>query len=269
VPADIAALRNDLAAEQESLDHIIAHLDPAAWDVATPAEGWTVRDQVTHLAFFDERARTAAEDPDRFTRELAAVAADPDAYVERHLERGRRLPPAQLLGWWRGERQELLEGLARLDPSARVPWYGPAMSVASFTSARLMETWCHGQDVADALGVDRLPTRRLRHVAHLAVAARPFNYASHGRALPEGGVFVTLRGPDGATWEWGDPAAADRVEGDALDFCLVATQRRHRDDTDLRIEGPLAQEWMAIAQAFAGPPGPGRRPGQFTRRGRG
>jgi hypothetical protein len=50
-----------------------------------------------------------------------------------------------------------------------------------------------------------------------------------------------------------------------MDFCLVVTQRRHPDDTDLAIEGPLAEEWMAIAQAFAGPPGKGRAPGQFPK----
>ena len=80
---------------------------------------------------------------------------------------------------------------------------------------------------------------------------------------PEADVHVALAAPDGDQWTWGDPTAADRVEGSALDFCLVVTQRRHRDDTRLRIEGPLALDWMEIAQAFAGPPGEGRRPGQF------
>ena len=32
------------------------------------------------------------------------------------------------------------------------PWYGPSMSARSFVTARLMETWAHGMDVADALG---------------------------------------------------------------------------------------------------------------------
>ena len=50
------------------------------------------------------------------------------------------------------------------------------------------------------------------------------------------------------------------------DFCRVVTQRRHVDDTDLRITGQSAHEWMALAQAFAGPPGQGRKPGQFPKR---
>jgi len=71
---------------------------------------------------------------------------------------------------------------------------------------------------------------------------------------------VELTAPDGALWTWGPAEAGGRVTGSALDFCLLVTQRRHRDDLAMAIEGPAATEWMAIAQAFAGPPGPGRPP---------
>ena len=65
-------------------------------------------------------------------------------------------------------------------------------------------------------------------------------------------------------WTWGPEDAADRVTGPAIDFCLLVTQRRHRDDVRLVADGPAADEWLGIAQAFAGPPGPGRRPGEFA-----
>lgn len=45
------------------------------------------------------------------------------------------------------------------------------MSAVSSVTARLMETWAHGQDIADVLGVDRQPTARLRHIAHLRAQA--------------------------------------------------------------------------------------------------
>jgi uncharacterized protein (TIGR03084 family) len=80
-------------------------------------------------------------------------------------------------------------------------------------------------------------------------------------------VHVALTAPDGTWWTWGDDAA-DAVRGDALDFCLVVTQRRHLDDTDLSVTGPVARQWIAIAQAFAGPAGAGRAAGQFARTGR-
>jgi uncharacterized protein (TIGR03084 family) len=67
-----------------------------------------------------------------------------------------------------------------------------------------------------------------------------------------------LLAPDGTQWTWGPAEAADRVAGDALDFCLLVTQRRHRDEVALRIVGDAASSWMRIAQAFAGAAGPGR-----------
>ena len=165
-----------------------------------------------------------------------------------------------MLAWFDAARAELLGTFAGLDPRARLPWFGPAMSAASALTARLMETWAHTQDIADALGVSREPTGRLRHVAHIGVGARAFSYAVRGKIQPPVPVRVELIAPDGALWIWGPAEAEDRVTGPALDFCLLVTQRRHRDDLAMAIEGPAATEWMAIAQAFAGPPGPGRPP---------
>jgi uncharacterized protein (TIGR03084 family) len=127
-----------------------------------------------------------------------------------------------------------------------------------------METWAHGQDVADALGVTRVPSDRLRHVAHIGVGARTFSYLANGLEVPTELVRVELTAPGGTVWTWGPADAANRVNGPALDFCLVVTQRRHRDDTALEATGPLADQWLSIAQAFAGPPGGGRRAGQFA-----
>jgi uncharacterized protein (TIGR03084 family) len=154
--------------------------------------------------------------------------------------------------------------LAGLDPRARVPWYGPDMGVVSFTTARLMETWAHGQDVADGLGIAREPSDRLRHVAQIGVRALPWSFAVRGRPVPAAPVRVELTLPGGHRWTAGPAAAADAVRGPAVDFCLVVTQRRHPADVHLEVSGPVAGEWMEIAQAFAGPPGTGRRPGQFA-----
>ncbi|HXA27513.1 MAG TPA: TIGR03084 family metal-binding protein [Candidatus Angelobacter sp.] len=266
-PDLFASILADLAAEHDDLDRIVAPLDAAAWETPTPAEGWAVRDQVGHLAFFDREAVRALSDPEGFNAGLAGLLADPEGWMARTVEEGRALAPAELLALWRERRAELLDSARFVDPKARIPWYGPPMSAVSFLSARLMETWIHGQDVADALHVKRQPTPRLRHIAHIAVRARAFNYAQHGRPLPEQEVRVELRAPGGETWTWGPEDAPARVSGDAEEFCLVTTQRRHLADTDLRVEGEAAQEWMAIAQAFAGPPGPGRRPGQFPKPG--
>jgi uncharacterized protein (TIGR03084 family) len=170
---------------------------------------------------------------------------------------------AALLDAWRRDRTTLIEVARGVDPATRVPWYGPAMGARSFITARLMETWAHGQDVFDALGTTREPTDRLRHVAHIGVRARPFSYAIRRMTMPDADIHVALTTPSGETATWGSPASTDSVRGPMLDFCLAVTQRRHRADTALEIAGPAAEEWMSIAQAFAGDPGPGREPGQF------
>ena len=171
------------------------------------------------------------------------------------------MPAAEVLAWWRAARRTLLDAFDRLDASARVPWYGPAMSAPSFVTARLMETWAHGQDVFDGLGLDRPASARLRHIAHLGVRALPNSYRANRLPVPDDPVRVVLSGPDGEEWTWGEDGVENVVRGAALDFCLVVTRRRHRDDTALEASGPVANEWLTIAQAFAGPPGSGRRPG--------
>jgi uncharacterized protein (TIGR03084 family) len=124
----------------------------------------------------------------------------------------------------------------------------------SFATARLMETWAHGQDIVDALGVQRGATDRLRHIAHLGTRTRGFSYAVKGRTAPDVPVFVSLTAPSGTQWTWGDPEASNRISGPALDFCLLVSQRRLPADLDLDVTGDAAHEWVSIAQVFAGGP---------------
>ena len=256
MPVDMAALAADLAAESAVTRALVAGLDEAGWHTPTPAPGWDIADQISHLAYFDEVTVRSAVHPAEFEAELAAAreGVNPDAIAARFRDRSG----AQLLRWFDTARAELIGTFAGLDPRLRLPWFGPPMSAASSLTARIMETWAHTQDIADALGVTREPTSRLRHVAHIGVGARAFSYAVHGKALPQAPVRVELTGPDGDLWAWGPADATDRVTGPALDFCLLVTQRRHRDDLALVIEGPAAAEWMSIAQAFAGAAGTGR-----------
>ncbi len=261
---DLAELCDDLAAEHADLDALVAPLEAARWDLPTPAEGWAIRDQIHHLAWFDRNGALAVEDPAAFTTQMEAMIGDFEGFEARVASEARAMDAAELLRWWREGRAHILDVLRSADPSMRVPWYGPPMSLPSFATARLMETWAHGQDVADAVSATRRPTARLRHIAHIGVRTRGFSYGARNLPVPDGDVRVELDAPDGTTWTWGSDDAPDRVTGPALDFCLVVTQRRHIADTALKAEGPLAQEWMGIAQAFAGSPGAGRAPGQFA-----
>ena len=160
-------------------------MEEATWDAPTPAPGWSVRDQVTHLAYFDEAATLAATDPDQFRDgPRGRSARDVDAMVDRVTAAHRDLTGADALAWLTRARARLIDAVSDLDPGMRVPWYGPDMTVASSVTARIMETWAHGQDVADAVGVRRSPTDRLRHVAYLGARARPQQLPGQGPARP-------------------------------------------------------------------------------------
>ncbi|MFB7655131.1 MULTISPECIES: TIGR03084 family metal-binding protein [unclassified Streptomyces] len=258
--SDPTPVIDDLREESEELDALVARLGPGEWRIASPAPGWTVAHQVAHLAWTDRAALLAVTDEDGFRGLVEQALAAPDRYVDDGAEEGARQDPDGLLAAWREGRTALEEALRRAAPGARFPWYGPPMAVASMATARLMETWAHGLDIADAIGVVRPPTDRLRHVARIGVRARDFAYAAHGLTPPDGQFRVELTGPGGDVWAYGPEDAPQRVTGPALDFCLLATQRAHRADLALTAEGPDADRWLDIAQAFAGPPGAGRKP---------
>lgn len=252
------AVLADLRDEGRALDGLVAGLEAASWALPTPAPRWTVAHQIAHLAWTDEQSLLAVTDEPGFRDATQAALAAPDTFVDEGAEAGAALPPEQLLKRWRAGRDELLRVLGELPKGRRIPWYGPPMSAAGMATARLMETWAHGEDVADALGVTREPTPRLRHVVRIGVRARDFAYAVRGLEPPSEPFRVELEGPGGELWEHGPQDAAQRVTGDAVGFCRLVTQRIHRDDAGVRAEGPDAQRWLEIAQAFAGPPGEGR-----------
>jgi len=261
---DMGKLCADLLAETGDLELLVAPLDGAGWATATPAEGWDVKDQVGHLAYFDDRAYESMTDPEGFVAHREEVLSHPD-FADRMASESRRFDGPETLAWFGRARVALVAAARGTEPSRRVPWYGPDMSAASSITARIMETWAHGQDVADAIGVERAPTDRLRHVAFIGARAMANSYQARGLPVPDTPVRVELQAPSGEMWAFGPEDAVDVVRGPALDFCLAATQRRHIDDLVLDLRGPIATEWMSIAQAFAGPPGSGRKPGQFER----
>jgi len=260
VPVSMDDLARDLELETVVLQRILDGLTDEQWTWPTPAPGWSVTDQMSHLAHSDEVAVLSASDRAGFEALLERENESVESRTERWAQEHRHLTPAELKEWFARVRAELLATFRALDPSVRVPWYGPDMSAAAALTARIMETWAHGRDIADTVGAAWAFTPGLRQVAHLCVRALPNSFRARGRPEPEVPVYVALTAPDGEVWAWGPPDAEDRVTGDAVELCLVATQRRHPSDTSLVAVGPVATEWLTIAQAFAGPPGVGRAP---------
>ncbi len=254
----VTDVRADLLAEQQALDDLVAGRSADEWARPTPSPRWSVADQIGHLTYFDHAAAVAISDPERFQRLAAdllsaSVADDDAAGDDLTLSPYRAMSPAELLDAWRANRAELAAASATLADDTRIAWYGPSMGSKSFLTARLMECWAHGQDIADGLGVERAPTDRLRHIAHLGFITRGWSYLNRGLTPPTEPVRVELTAPSGDVWTFGPDDAPESIVGPAADFCLVVTQRRHVADTDLVVTGASADEWMTKAQAYAGP----------------
>lgn len=251
----VSDVRNDLLDEQQALDDVVSRLDDDQWSISTASPRWDVADQIGHLTYFDATAALAITDPEAFSETveyLMQALSDGDDGDDATLGEYRAMTPAELLAAWRGNRLLLADASATLEDDTRVIWYGPSMGSKSFLTARLMEAWAHGQDIVDAVGATRLPTDRLRHIAQLGFITRGWSYVNRGLEIPDAPVRLRLDAPSGATWTFGPDDAEQSVTGNAEDFCLVVTQRRHVDSTGLRIEGAEARDWMLKAQAFAG-----------------
>jgi uncharacterized protein (TIGR03084 family) len=256
--ADAGPMVTDLEAESDALDALVGPLQPGEWAAPTPAPGWTIAHQIAHLLWTDRVALMSVTDEAAFGETLTQAAANPTGFVDAGAEELAATHPAELLSAWRSTRHRLHEELRTVPEGRKLLWFGPPMSAASMATARLMETWAHGLDVADALGVRRPATARLRSIAHLGVRTRDFAFSVHGLPAPAEPFHVKLRAPDGDDWAWGPPDAAQRVSGSGEDFCLLVTQRRPLRELDVVADGPDAMRWLEIAQAFAGPAGAGR-----------
>lgn len=174
--ADPGPFVADLRAESDDLDALVAHLPADRWADPTPAPGWTIAHQIGHLLWTDRVALTAVTDEAGFAELMTAAAANPAGFVDDAATELAAVSPAELLTDWRVTRGRLHEELLAVPDGRKLAWFGPPMSAASMATARLMETWAHGLDVADALGVIRPATQRLRSIAHLGVRTRDYAF---------------------------------------------------------------------------------------------
>ncbi|MEC3975181.1 TIGR03084 family metal-binding protein [Amycolatopsis sp. H20-H5] len=256
---------DDLTADAEEVDRLVAGLEPGEWATPTPAPGWSVTHQIGHLAFIFKIAGMSAGEPEAFVAMTKSLSAGFDAAVNGALAAYVNDPPEVLLTRWRAERDAGIKALAAVPADQLVPWLVNPLPPAVLACAGMMELFGHGQDIADALGVRREYTDRIAHLVGFAVRVRDFGYEARNLTPPEQEFRFELTSPSGALWAFGPEDAEQRVTGKAADFCLLVTRRRHRDDLDLSARGAEADRWLDLAQAYRGPAGEGRRPGQFAR----
>lgn len=249
------AVLADLEAEGAQLQSWVAPLDAGLWSTPSPAEGWTIAHQIAHLAWTDETSVKAATDEEAFAETVKGAMANPTGFVDEAANELAALDPAELLARWQSSRESLAKALRDVPEGVKIPWYGPPMSPTSMATARLMETWAHAHDVAEALGIESPRTDRAKHVAYLGVRTRDFAHHMRGESPPTEEFRVELTSPSGELWAWGPEDAAQRVTGDGYEFALLATRRLHPDDAAVKAVGPEAEHWLTIVQAFAGMPG--------------
>ena len=256
----------DLLAEAEALHGFLRTLDERDWQRETGFLRWTPWDVVAHLHFFDRvsllsLAGDAAFLARRDDLKERMEKGEPSAGMARR-ELGA-LAPDVLLARWQATCREMATQLGASDPNRRLRWFGPDMGVRMFTTARLMETWAHGQEIYDLKRVKRVPTDRIRHICVLGVRTFGWTFTNRDLEAPGPPPHVRLVAPSGAIWEWNEESESGHIEGDALEFCQVVAQVRNVADTSLHVAGDVATRWMAIAQCFAGgpvnPPQPGER----------
>jgi len=246
----------DFLQESCALYDLVKPLADIDYDQSTQFKNWTVNAVLQHLHFFNLAAVYSLQDPARFEAHYAELNNKRQSGLSSvvavdELLRGVR--GHVLLQLWEEGFTETGAAFAAAEPRQRVKWAGPDMSARSSISARLMETWAHGQAIYDLLGAVRVNTDRIRSIATIGVNTYEWTFRNRGEEVPLPKPFIRLTAPSGAIWQWNDASEQHRVEGLAEEFCQVVAQVRNIQDTKLRVSGNSATRWMAVAQCFAGP----------------
>jgi uncharacterized protein (TIGR03084 family) len=247
----------DYMAEAEDLANVLQKQPDSSFSLETLFKSWTVNDVIGHLYMFDVAALETLKSADAFEAFYAPIA--------KQLVEGRTLLQCQypylgkltgraLFEQWRVTSKKLSLAYLDADPKLRVKWAGPSMSTVSTITSRQMETWSHGQEIFDALGIRQPAKDRIRNICHLGVATFDWSFKNRGMPIPEPVPYVNLTAPSGVIWEWNDASSPHSISGEALEFAQVVTQVRSVEDTKLNMVGPTAKQWMQIAQCFAGKP---------------
>jgi len=279
--SDLAQALSVLDTLGEVIESLVLEAGEGGWSAATPAEGWDVATQVAHLHWTDLASLAAISDWPAFDALVAKAMDDPEGFADAGALELAERPREELLEAWRAGRAELSEALGALDPGEQIAWFGPPMRPKTMATARIMETFAHGYDIADGLADGSVPSAAyapgtslagrapgllgtaaeeaaLPFVARIGHKTRDFAYSVHGEQPPAEEFELSFAAPGGETVTFGPAGAAQGVSGPLRDFCLLVTQRVAPRDTDLEARGADAERWLHIAQSFAGLPGKGR-----------
>lgn len=256
----------DFRAESKALFALLDGTDASGFDEPTQFKEWTINAVLQHLFFWNQMAGLQLTDEAELTRRLSAVLSHDGGMRGFEAAHFGGLGGRDLLEQWSADVDATADLFADADPKARLKWAGPDMSARSSITARLMETWAHGQEVFDHLGVERQNEDRIQNIVVLGVNTFGWTYKTRKETPPGPMPYLELTAPSGATWTYGDDNPSERITGPAEAFCQVVTQTRNVADTALTVVGSTATDWMSKAQCFAGPPETPPAPGVRFRR---
>ena len=256
----------DFCEESNAVYDLLSNLSDNDFNEKTQFKGWTINNVIGHLHVWNHAADLSLKDGEEWKNfanaalEMFGKGSTMNQFEET-ITQGKQ--GKELLDTWKNYYEDMTTRFAVADPKKRVKWMGPDMSARSSISARHMETWAHAQELYDSLGVDRVNEDRIKNIVIIGNNTFKWCYTVHQKPLPKATPYLKLISPSGEIWEFNDPANENIIEGLAEEFCQVVTQVRNIKDVNLKLVGDVANEWMSIAQCFAGgaekPPEPGTR----------
>ena len=256
----------DFRAESAALHSLIKSEGGVDYDAPTQFKAWSLNAVLKHLHYWNEMAGLQLTDESELSTRLQTVMSHKGGMRGAEAEHFSNLAGDALLEEWRQGFERTADLFADADPKARLRWAGPDMSARSSITARLMETWAHGQEIYDQFGVARENEDRIKNIVVLGVNTFGWTYKSRDEPIPEPMPYITLNAPSGEIWVFGEESETDKISGSAEAFCQTVTQTRNVADTDLMVTGAIANDWMSKAQCFAGPPETPPAPGtRYTR----
>ena len=256
--------------ESDALYKLLINADKNSFKLKTQFKSWTINDVLYHLHVWNIAALLSLKNENEFKEFMQNfMEAVKSGNSAREYEKilSDNAEGLDLLNLWKETYEKISNEFAKSDPKKRVKWAGPDMSVRSSITARHMETWAHGQEIFDQLGFERIDTDRIKNIVVIGVNTFGWTYINRNLSIPEKMPKLSLLSPSNELWEWNEDNEEDMISGSASEFSQVVTQVRNINDTSLKVSGKIANEWMSIAQCFAGPPeNPPEKGTRFTRK---
>lgn len=253
----------DFRAESHALYQLLSPIDSTVFDEPTLFKDWTINAVLQHLHMWNVNAGLQVTDEAELMKNMQGVFEHEGGMRGFEADYFSGLSGKDLLSAWYADMNNTADVFSKTDPKVRLKWAGPDMSARSSITARLMETWAHGQEIYDHLGVVRRSEDRIQNIVILGVNTFGWTYKCRDEPVPATMPYISLTAPSGIIWSYGDASDKECIEGLAEEFCQVVTQCRNIADTSLKVTGGVANDWMSKAQCFAGgpetPPPPGTR----------